>query len=134
MNIVILIGNLCKDGDLRFNETTGVYSYTNTVAVKRPFKNQNGEYDSDFLNIVSFGTNAQVLKKFTKKGTKIAIKGTIQTHSYVKEDGSNCYSTNIIVDQCTFLENQNNQQQPINQNAKFNDLKKFNISDEDLPF
>lgn len=53
MNLVVLIGNLCKNGDYKKIETTGSSVYNNTIAVKRKFKNKDGEYESDFVNIVA---------------------------------------------------------------------------------
>lgn len=53
MNKVLLSGNLCKDVELKATQS-GKMVLKNTIAVRRNFKNENEEYDSDFINIVLF--------------------------------------------------------------------------------
>ena len=51
MNKVILSGRICKDIDLRYT-TSNKAVIQNTIAVRNNYKNENGEYDSQFINIV----------------------------------------------------------------------------------
>ena len=55
LNRIILIGRLTKDPDMRFTQA-GKQVTTFTIAVDRPFKNQQGEKEADFINIVVWGT------------------------------------------------------------------------------
>ena len=128
MNKVILISRLTKDTELT-TTTNGVNVAKNTIAVNRKFKNANGEYETDFINIVAWRNLAELLHKYTKKGDRVGIVGSIQTRSYDAPDGTKRYVTEVVVDELEFLENKNN-----NNENEVNNLKLEHISDDDLPF
>lgn len=106
MNNVVLIGNLCRDNELRY--TTGdnaVAILRNTLAVQRKYKDKaSGKYESDFIPIQAFGNNAEFIDKYFQKGSKIAITGHIQTGSYTNKDGNKVYTTDVIVDSSEFVQ------------------------------
>ena len=85
MNKVILVGNLCKDIELRYT-TNGNATMSNTLAIKNDFKNANGEYDSEFVNVVFWKQNAEFLNKYAEKGNKLLVEGRLKTRSYDKQD------------------------------------------------
>lgn len=96
MNQICLIGNLCRDNDVRVTPS-GVKVVMNTIAVKRDFKNNEGEYDSDFINFVAYRNQAEFLEKYTAKGDKVAINGRWQHRSYTAKDGSTKYIDECVV-------------------------------------
>lgn len=98
MNTTILKGNLCKDIDLTFLPNSNTAVTRNTIAVKRNFKNSNGEYESDFINITAFGKTAEYISNYLNKGSSIVIQGNIRTGSYQKEDGTKVYTTEVVVE------------------------------------
>lgn len=104
MNNVSLIGNLCRDGEVRYaggENATAIYN--NTIAVQRRFKDkQTGNYESDFIRIQAFGNTAEFLSKYFQKGSKVAVVGHIQTGSYTNKDGAKVYTTDVIVDNAEF--------------------------------
>ena len=67
MNKVLLTGRLVKDCELMKTDS-GTSVTKNSVAVRRDFKNSNGEYDTDFIDFVAFGTTAEYLASYGKKG------------------------------------------------------------------
>ena len=85
MNQVTLLGNLVKDHNVK-ETTTKVLR--NTIAVKREFKKD----ESDFINVIAFNKTAELIEKYTQKGSKILICGRIQVSSYDAQDGSKKYS------------------------------------------
>ena len=102
MNKFLGIGRLVKDVELRFTTTnTKVAKFT--LAINRETKNKEGNYESDFLNCLAFGKQAETISEYLNKGDKISIEGHIQTGSYEK-DGKRIYTTDIIVDKVQFLE------------------------------
>ena len=143
MNRIVLSGNVCKDIELR-NTTSGVEAVSNTIAVKRNYKNSNGEYDTDFINFVAYKNNAEYLNKYVKKGAKILIEGRINTRNYENEQGNKVYVTEVIVDrieQLTFANNENNDNNkekvvdPTQEYDGINNEKEVSIiNDLDLPF
>lgn len=102
MNKCMLVGRLTKDVDYRDNgETT---SARFSIAVDRRFKNKEGKYDADFINIVAFGKQADFISQYFHKGMKIGIVGRIQTGSYTNKEGQKIYTTDIFCEEAEFVE------------------------------
>ena len=102
MNKVCLTGRITKNIELKYNQNNvAITSFT--LAVTRKFKNQNGEYESDFINCIAYKSTAELLSKYVKKGDLLGIEGRIQTRNYEK-DGKRVYVTEVIVDSIDFLQ------------------------------
>ena len=132
INNVVLVGRLTKRPELKF--TTNGTKYTQfSVAVQKKFKNQSGEYESDFINCLMWSTAAENFIKFTNKGSLVGIEGRIQTRIYEK-DGIKKYITEVVAENFSLLESKkvtesrNNVVQSIEE-SPFN-----GVSDDDLPF
>ena len=74
MNNVTLVGRLTKDPELR-TISTGNTTCSFTVAVSRQFTNANGERETDFINCVIWGKQAENLCKFCTKGSLVGVTG-----------------------------------------------------------
>lgn len=109
MNSINLIGNLTRDFDLKYSKSGTAY-VTGGIAVQRKFKNQSGEYESDFINLKAFGKTAEMLANHFNKGSKIGISGSLQTGSYENQQGQRVYTSDVMVEQVTFVERKNNGQ------------------------
>ena len=103
MNKVVLIGRLTKDPELRYT-SSNIPSATFSLAVNRPFQNQNGVREADFINIVMWRKQAETAKKYLSKGSLIAVDGRIQTRNYDGTDGKKVYVTEVVADNFEFLE------------------------------
>ena len=99
MNQVILIGRMVKDIDMR-QTTSGSMVGRFSLAVDRFGKDKG----ADFINCVAFDKKAEVLEKYTHKGSKIALIGRIQTGSYTNKEGQKVYTTDVIVNEIEFCE------------------------------
>ncbi|MBX5315989.1 single-stranded DNA-binding protein [Staphylococcus caprae] len=134
MNTVNLLGNLVSDPDLR-GQNSNVANFR--IAVQRPFKNkQTNEYETDFITCVAFGKTAEIIVNNFKKGNKIGVTGSIQTGSYEK-DGQRVYTTDVAVNQVTFVERKNNNQPQQQQKGQSNNNSfdnEIDISSDQLPF
>lgn len=126
MNKVILIGRVTKDTELT-TTTNGVNVAKNTIAVNRKFRNADGEYEADFINIVAWRNVANLLNNYVKKGDRVGVAGSIQARSYDAQDGTKRYVTEVVVDELEFLENKNN-----NNENEVNES--VDESESDLPF
>ena len=104
MNKIILSGNLCKEIELRFT-TSQLAVLQNTVAVKNDFKNANGEYESEFINIVVWRQTAEFLSKYASKGSKVLVEGRLTNRSYEKQDGTKGYVTEVVAEKVELLGN-----------------------------
>ena len=144
INNVVLVGRMTKDADLRYTEQ-GQAVATLTLAVNRNFKNQNGEREADFINIVIWRQQAENLASWAKKGALIGITGRIQTRNYENQQGQRVYVTEVVADSFQLLEarqNQNGQGQSGNNavpdfsrnESCFGNSNPMDISDDDLPY
>ncbi len=115
MNKVVLIGRLTRDPDLRY-PSTNVPVANFTVAVNRPFENQNGERVADFINVIVWRKQAENVKKYIGKGSLVAVEGRIQTRNYDGADGKKVYVTEVVADSVQFLESKSQAQ---NRNSSF---------------
>lgn len=105
INRVVLVGRLTKDIDLSYTPS-GVAKAQFTLAVNRPFSNQSGEREADFVQIQAWRKQAENAANFLKKGSLVGIDGKIQTGSY-ERDGQRIYFTNVVADSIQFLEPRN---------------------------
>lgn len=129
INNVVLVGRMTRDAELRMTQSnTAVASFT--LAVNRPFKNQNGEREADFINCVIWRQAAENLANWCKKGALVGITGNIQTRNYENQQGQRVYVTEVLANNFQLLESRS-QQQSSNNNLANNPM---DISDEDLPF
>lgn len=103
MNKVIEIGRSVKNVELK-QTSSGTSAVEFSIAVKRTYKNANGQYDSDFFNCVAFGKTAELIGKYVKQGDLIAIDGKLQTRNYTNREGKKVYVTEIVVENVEFLQ------------------------------
>ena len=152
MNKVVLIGRVTRDPELRYT-ASNIPSTRFTLAVNRPFENQNGEREADFINVVVWRKQAENVKKYVTKGSLIAVEGRIQTGSYEK-DGQRLYTTDVVADNVQFLESKSQSQNRVesdvtpadfafNNNTQTTDMSEevfadfgdsIEISDDDIAF
>ena len=102
---------------------------TGTLAVNRTFKNQNGEREADFINIVAWRQTAEIIAQYCGKGSQIGVTGRIQTRNYENQQGQRVYVTEVVAEHVDLLDSKNDSQPQQNNFAKQKD-----ISDDDLPF
>ena len=113
MNSVNIIGRVTKDLDLKYTPS-GVPMLRFTVAVNRGRKTE-GQPEADFINCVAFNKNAENMANYQKKGSQVAVTGSIQTGSYENQQGQRVYTTDILVDRVQFLDKREDNQQQANQ-------------------
>jgi single-strand DNA-binding protein len=102
LNRIVLIGRLTKDPELRYTPNgKAVASFT--LAVDRQFKNQQGEKEADFINIVVWGVQAEHCANYLSKGKLAAVDGRLQIRSFDGQDGQKRWITEVIADNVRFL-------------------------------
>lgn len=136
INSVNLVGRLTKDIDLR--KTPNGKSVGNfTLAVNRRFKNQQGEYEADFIMCQIWGDSADTLARYVHKGQMVAVAGRINTRNYENQQGQRVYVTEVIVENFTLISGggQKQEQPRVAQDSPFNDFgTQVDISEDNLPF
>ena len=102
MNKVYLIGNLTKDPEMRATQL-GVSVCNFSIAVGRRFKDSEGNQQTDYFDIVAWRQLGDLCGKYLRKGKKVAITGSIQTHRFTDKNGVTRTGWDIIADEVEFL-------------------------------
>lgn len=103
INRFVGVGRMVADPELTFTPS-GVAKCTFTLAINRPFSNQQGEKEADFIRIECWRKVAENVANFTRKGSLVGIDGSVRTGSYDGQDGKRVYFTNINADSVQFLD------------------------------
>lgn len=85
MNNYTLIGRLVKDLEVKESENKKKYGYI-TVAVNRTYKNAEGNYDTDFIDMIVWNELAERISEYCHKGDLIGVTGRIETRMVTVED------------------------------------------------
>ncbi|NLW59401.1 MAG: single-stranded DNA-binding protein [Firmicutes bacterium] len=103
MNHVILIGRLTRDPELRYTPN-GVAVANFTLAVDRPYTNQEGERETDFIPIVVWQKLAETCANHLHKGRLVAVDGRLQIRSYETQDGQRRRVAEVVAANVQFLD------------------------------
>ena len=102
MNKVFLIGNLTRDPEL--SETnSGIPVCRFAIAVNRRFSSQNGEQQTDFFNVTAWRNLAETVARYTRKGNKVAVLGSIQIRNVEDNSGQRRTYVDVVADDVEFL-------------------------------
>jgi single-strand DNA-binding protein len=101
LNQAVLVGRIVREPELKDTEKGKVTNIT--LAVPRSFKNQNGEYDTDFISCVLWKGVAESTVEYCKKGDLVGIKGRIQSREYETDEETKKHVTEVVAEKVTFL-------------------------------
>ena len=124
MNKVYLIGNLTRDPELS-ETTSGIAVCRLSIAVNRTYNNE-----VDYFNITVWRAVAENCGKFLKKGSKVAVCGSLQNRSYEDKDGNKRNYTDIVASEVEFLSTKSNGEGEQPTRPTLDTVP----SDDDLPF
>jgi len=102
-NRIVLIGRLTRDPELRYLPS-GAPVAGFTLAVDRPFKNQAGERETDFVTITTWRKLAEQAGRYLDKGRLVAVEGRLQIRSYETQDGQRRRVAEVVADGIRFLD------------------------------
>ena len=136
LNKIILMGRLCADPELRRTQSgTAVASFS--LAVDRDFKGQNGEKETDFIDIVAWRNTAEFVSKYFMKGRMAVVEGRLQIRDWKDQNGIKRRTSEIVADNVYFGDSKKEAQQG-NFNALNERVKQDFVEMEDdggeLPF
>lgn len=103
LNRIFLIGRLTRDPELRYTPN-GVPVASFRIAVDRPFTNQQGERETDFINIVAWRKQAETVAEHLTKGRLVLVEGRLQIRDYEHKDGSKRQASEIVASDVRFLD------------------------------
>lgn len=137
MNQVILIGRIVKDIELRhFENGNAVINFS--LAVARDYKNSDGTYETDFIDIQATNKVAELTSEYCKKGDLISVRGRLEKKVWIDKEDKKHYDTYVRCDKVSFLstkKDDNKQDQYYNSiKTEENAISNIEIQDSDLPF
>lgn len=141
LNTITLMGRLTADPDYRTTQS-GVTLTRFTLAVERDYQ-QNGEKQTDFIDIVAWRSTADFVSKYFRKGQLVAVNGSLQTDTYTDKDGNKRKSWSVQAQHVYFAESKRDiepqQSNGGNKNVNVAYEPEANsdfmpIADDDLPF
>lgn len=101
LNKIVVMGRMAKTPELRTTGSgTSVTSFT--LAVDRDIKNQNGSYDTDWIDVIAWRGAAEFVSKYFKKGSSAIVDGRLQMRDWTDKDGNKRKSAEIIADHVYF--------------------------------
>ncbi len=103
MNIIVLVGRLVEDPELRYTPAEGVPVASFTIAVDRPFTNQKGEQEADFIRVVTWRKQAENCASYLSKGRQVAVEGSLQIRSFDDREGIRRKSAEVVARRVQFL-------------------------------
>ena len=101
LNKIIIMGRLTRDPELRRTQSgTAVTSFS--LAVDRDFKSQNGDKETDFIDIVAWRSTAEFVSKYFTKGRMAVVEGRLQIRDWTDREGGKRRSAEVVADNVYF--------------------------------
>lgn len=101
LNHIVLMGRLTRDPELR-RTTSGTPVATFSIAVDRDFKSENGEKETDFVDIVAWRNTAEFVSKYFTKGRMAVVSGRLQIRNWNDKEGNKRRSAEVVADNVYF--------------------------------
>jgi len=103
MNVVVLVGRLVADPELRYTPS-GIAVASFRIGVTRPFKSKSGEQEADFIDIVAWQQRGEYAANYLTKGQRVAVQGSMQVRSWVQQDGQKRWRAEVVADRLEGLD------------------------------
>ncbi|MDI3316837.1 MAG: single-stranded DNA-binding protein [Bacillota bacterium] len=130
LNVVVLIGRLVRDPELRYTPT-GVAVCNFTLAVDRSFTNQQGERETDFIDVVTWRHLAETVANHLSKGRLVAVHGRLQIRNYETQDGQKRRVAEVVADTVRFLDRPADREAPP---GALEGSTEVDLPGDDIPF
>jgi single-strand DNA-binding protein len=111
LNCAIIMGRLVADPELRTTQS-GLSVTSFTVAVDRSYVKPGEERQTDFIDVVAWRQTAEFVTKFFRKGSMIAVQGSIQVRPYEDKNGNKRKAVEIVADNVSFTGSKGDTQVP----------------------
>ena len=102
-NHITILGRLTKDPEVRYTPSQKVVA-SFTLAVDRPFLNQQGQREADFIPVVVWGKAAELVGNSCGKGHRLLVEGRLQIRNFDAKDGTKHWVTEVIASNVEFIE------------------------------
>lgn len=143
INMVALMGRLTYDPELR-TTPSGISVLRFQVACDRNYQKSGADRQADFIDCVAWRQTAEFISRYFRKGSMIAVEGTIQTSNYTDKDGNNRKQVEVLANNVSFCGSKAesgtatnpafSQPAPSYASADNSDFEEIVDDDDDLPF
>jgi len=133
LNKCTFIGNIGKDPEVRFTPA-GMQVTSISIGVNESWKDKQGvkQERTEWINCTAFDKLAKVIGDYLKKGAKVCVEGKMKTDKYQAKDGTDRYSTKIIISDLLMLDSRPKPEAP--QQSFDQDVPQDIPFDDDIPF
>lgn len=101
LNKIVIMGRFTRNPELKRTQSgTAVTSFT--LAVDRDFKNQSGEKETDFIDVVVWRGTAEFVSKYFSKGSMAIVEGRLQVRNWVDKDGGKRKTAEVVAENVYF--------------------------------
>ena len=140
LNKIVIMGRLTRDPELsRTQRGTAVTSFT--LAVDRDFKGQDGQKETDFVDVVSWRSTAEFVSKYFSKGRMAVVEGRLQIRDWTDKEGNKRRSAQIVSDNIYFGDSKRDggdkshyAGDPVDVYPSKSDFAEISAEDGELPF
>ena len=130
LNKIIIMGRFTHDPELRRTGSgTAVTSFS--LACDRDFKSQNGEKETDFIEVVAWKNTAEFVSKYFSKGRMAVVEGRLQIRDWTDKAGNKRTTAEVVADNVYFADSKRSESND-NQKENFNALS-GRLSDDFAP-
>lgn len=140
LNVVMLIGNLGRDAELRYTPGGAAVATINvaTTEVWTDKSNQRQER-TEWHRVVLWGKTAESLSEYLRKGKQVYIAGKLQTRSWTDKDGNKRHTTEVRADKVVLLGSNDSRRSAAGEHLSDEEVGGASdmgapLTDEDIPF
>ena len=133
VNKVILVGNVGNDPDVRYTANGQAVANLSmaTSEVWRDKTTGEKQERTEWHRVVFFGKAAEIVRDYTKKGSKLFVEGALKTRKWEDKNGVERYTTEIVSSDLQMLDGRSDQSMA---EAPQMQSSADDIMDDDIPF
>ena len=124
MNKIVLTGRLTKEPEVRYTPSQKVVAQF-VLAVDRPYLNEAGKREADFIPVVVWGKSADLIGNSCKKGHRLLVEGRLQIRNFDAKDGTKHWVTEVIASSFEFIEKKQDSFEKLGDSVPFDDTVNF---------
>ena len=110
LNRITITGRMTRDPELRATQN-GISVTSFSIANQRNYKNNNGERETDFFDVVAWRNTAEFVTKYFVKGSLVTVDGRLETRKFTDKQGNERKTVEIIADNVFFGDSKNEQRE-----------------------
>lgn len=107
LNKIIVMGRLTKNPEMR-RTASGIAATSFTIAVDRDYKGQNGEKETDFIDIVAWRNTAEFVNTYFEKGRMAVVEGRLQIRTWTDKENNKRRNAEVVADHVYFGDSKSN--------------------------